>query len=125
MKYFIVILILFFTPHTLFGCSGDSSIFLFLKGYRSETQGKLDDAIECYKSAIKNDPSSSALRIELAVAYLKKGNLDEAEKVLKETIGLNKNNTDALKLLAGVYSARNMPEKAKALYEKMHRNKRR
>ncbi|HOJ42915.1 MAG TPA: tetratricopeptide repeat protein, partial [Syntrophorhabdaceae bacterium] len=68
MKYIIVILILFFTPITLFGSSNNSSIFFFLKGYRSETQGRLDDAVNYYKSAIEKDPSSAALRTGLAIA---------------------------------------------------------
>lgn len=95
-----------------------SSIVDFLKGYRSETRGQYDEAIEQYRAALRSDPDSVQLRAEIALLFLKKGEVAEAEKLLAEAMTINENDRNAMILLAGIYSARGEFLKAKAIYEK-------
>ena len=62
------------------------SIHHFLKGYRSDLQGDLDEAIENYRSALLYNQKSSSLMSELSFAYIKRGELNKAESILNEAI---------------------------------------
>ena len=89
------------------------SIHHFLKGYRSDLQGDLDEAIENYRSALLYNQKSSSLMSELSFAYIKRGELNKAESILNEAIKLDESNRNALILLGGIYSAKGDIEKAK------------
>ena len=58
----------------------------FLEGYRSSQAGKYDEALQYYKSALSLDPGSAQIKNEMALLYVKKGELDNAETLLKESV---------------------------------------
>lgn len=59
------------------------------KGQVMENRGKLDEAIDCYRNAVKYFPDSHTIHLRLAQAYLNKNKMDKAEMHLKfyETLG--------------------------------------
>ena len=113
---FLICAALLCTSDLLAGYSG--SVLSFLKGYRAEIRGRYDEAMEFYSEALREDPGSADVRTELALLYIKKGDLHKAEGLLKEAIAINGKSRSALILLASLYSATNELNKAKPLYEK-------
>jgi len=55
-----------------------------LQGYILESRGKLPEAIESYKQAVKLLPSDVTYQFNLAVAYYKNGDLRLARETLEE-----------------------------------------
>jgi tetratricopeptide (TPR) repeat protein len=66
--------------------SSGSSLLDFIKGYRDAQAGRYDSAIEYYRSALSLDPGSASIRTELALLYVKKGEFNRAEALLKESV---------------------------------------
>lgn len=95
-----------------------SPVVNFLKGYRAEIRGKYDEALDLYRAALRLDPGSVQLRAEIALLFIKKGDVAEAEKILTEALSIRENDRDVMVLLASIYGARGEFEKAKAIYEK-------
>ena len=61
---------------------------------------RYDEAAEIYLKCIKIDPNSDALHFNIAVMYMKTGNLEEAKKAVDKSLKLNPDHEDAKKLLA-------------------------
>ena len=118
MKRLVTCVIFVLLPICVIANDYSSSILSFLRGYRSEVQGKYDDAIEHYKSALRFDPKSSDIRSELSFSYIRKGEIDKAEPILQEAVKFNENNRSALILLGSIYSAKGEFDKAKTMYWK-------
>ena len=107
-KIFTVVFLVFLAASPALAAKGSgSSFFYFLEGYRSSQAGKYDEALQYYKSALSLDPGSAQIKNEMALLYVKKGDLDSAEKLLKESVEGEPKNRHSLMLLAGIYSSRN------------------
>jgi len=61
-----------------------------LRGYILENQGKLPEAIEAYKQAVKLLPADVTYSFNLAAAYFKNGDLRQAGQILEEILPLVK-----------------------------------
>ncbi len=59
-----------------------------LRGYILESQGKLPEAIESYKQAVKLLPSDVTYKFNLAAAYFKNGAFRQAGQILDEILPL-------------------------------------
>jgi len=59
-----------------------------LRGYILENQGKLPEAIESYKQAVKLLPSDVTYNFNLAAAYFKNGEFRQAGQILDEILPL-------------------------------------
>jgi len=71
--------------------------------YRAQLQlqqGDTNGAISTMQAAVKNDPSHALSHYHLSVAYRKSGNLDSAERELRETVRLRPDLVDAQRELA-------------------------
>lgn len=88
MKKGLLFLVLFILPFSLFGSDYSESILSYLKGYRSETKGDFEEALNQYKEALKLDPKSSEIRTDMAFLYIKKGEPDRAEELLQKALDL-------------------------------------
>jgi tetratricopeptide (TPR) repeat protein len=62
-------------------------------------QGKYPDAIAMYQSALKIDPSVTALKVNLAIAYFQIGDCGSAAKWLEQTLEANPDDRRSLQLL--------------------------
>jgi choline-sulfatase len=58
-------------------------------------QGMVDAAIQAYELSLESDPTSIETQEELAVAYLLRGRMAEAERILKGILVLNEANAKA------------------------------
>jgi len=58
-------------------------------------QGMVDAAIQAYELSLESDPTSIETQEELAVAYLLRGRMAEAERILKGILVLNEGNAKA------------------------------
>ncbi|MDD5542514.1 MAG: tetratricopeptide repeat protein [Acidobacteriia bacterium] len=79
------------------------SYYHYMLGHTLEEQGKVHEAIEEYKLAIKYDPTSSFLSSELAAAYARNSSIKDAVTAAEEAVKKDPNNLDAHRLLGNVY----------------------
>ncbi len=123
MKKFLIILLFVVLASPAFaGGETGSSLFSFLEGYRSAQAGRYDEAIEHYKSALSDDPGSASIRGELALVYVKKGEYDKAETLLKESVQIDPKNRHSLMLLSGLYLSKNEAGRSTEALRAMHSN---
>jgi tetratricopeptide (TPR) repeat protein len=94
-----------------------SPLYLFYKGYESVRQGKFNEALEYYKSALSLDPNSDVIKTELAFLFASKGEIQKAETLLVESLISPVKNRRTLLLLARIYLSKGQFDKAKGLYE--------
>ena len=118
MRKVLIFVLLTLLPLPILAEEKSSSIVDFFKGYHSEVRGQYDEAMEQYRSALRRDPGSVELRAEIALLFLKKGDVSEAEKLLTEALTMSENNRNIMILLAGIHSAKGEFQKAKVIYEK-------
>ncbi len=90
-------------------------------------QGHLDDGVALLEEVAANAPQFSAPRIDLGIAYHRRGDLEAAERNLKLALGLNENHPIAHNELGIVYrktgrfaDARRSYEAALAIYPSYH-----
>jgi tetratricopeptide (TPR) repeat protein len=93
--------------------------FHYMAAQIKANRGLLDEAIEEYKKAIRYDPQSALLRLELSRLYINKGLMDEAVRECLEAVALEPENVDALLTLGGLYSAENKTDLAAEHYKKV------
>lgn len=65
----------------------------------------IDRAVQNYKAALKDDPSSAAISSELADFYVQAGLLADAEADAQAALKANPNDLAALRLLARIYTS--------------------
>ncbi|MGD0489212.1 MAG: tetratricopeptide repeat protein, partial [Syntrophorhabdales bacterium] len=108
MKHILtVVFVVFLTYSPALAAKGSgSAFFYFLEGYRSSQAGRYDEALQYYKSALSRDPGSEQIKNEMALLYVKKGELDHAETLLKESVQGEPKNRHSLMLLAGIYASK-------------------
>lgn len=73
---------------------------LIYRGQLQLQEGDTTGAISTMQTAIKNDPSNALSHYHLSVAYRRSGNLDSAERELRETVRLRPDLVDAQRELA-------------------------
>ena len=118
MRRLILFILLALMPLPILAQEKGSSIVFFLKGYRSEIQGKYEEAMDNYRAALRLDPDSREIRTEIALLYIKKGDVAGAEQLLAEALSIDEDNRNVLILLASIYATRGETQKAKGMYEK-------
>src|ERR1700733_8379350 len=77
----------------------------FLKAEVAMNEGDRDEALTQYEEAVKYDPHSPELRVQLATMYVRSGRLKEALEQVNHAIAEKPNDPDALLLAAGINSA--------------------
>jgi tetratricopeptide (TPR) repeat protein len=97
----------------------ENPYYNFLRGYMDGMNGETDAAIEAFRKAIAQDPSSSYLHLCLARLYLKRNQPEEALIEAQTVVSLDPNDVDGYSLLAGIYSASNQIEEAIQAYERV------
>jgi len=77
----------------------------FLKAEVAMNEGDRSEALSEYEQAVKYDPNSAELRVQLATMYVRSGRLKEALEQVNHAIAEKPNDPDALLLAAGINSA--------------------
>ena len=77
----------------------------FLKAEVAMNEGDREEALSNYEQAVKYDPSSAELRVQLATLYVRSGRLKDALEQVNRAIADKPNQPDALLLGAGINSA--------------------
>lgn len=85
-------------------------------GLYCEDLGDIDRAIQEYQKALKADPQSSLLHLNLASVFIKKNDALSAIAQLKQSIGLAPDAVEPHAILALVYAAQNKPDLAAGEY---------
>lgn len=85
-------------------------------GVYCEDLGDIDRAIQEYQKALKTDPQSSLLHLNLASAFIKKNDAVSTIAELKQSIGLAPDAVEPHAILALVYAAQNKPDLATQEY---------
>jgi tetratricopeptide (TPR) repeat protein len=78
-------------------------------------QGHYDEAIKLLSRALEKHPYEAELPIALSRAYLMAGSIDQAIRPLRLILRRDKNNIEALKLLAEIFWLRNDQSKLQAV----------
>ncbi len=82
-----------------------------------EDLGQIDQAIQQYKSALSFDSKNNIIRLNLAVAYLKKGLSEQAVKELNTAAKIEPEAVEPHAVLAVLFSLQNKPDQANREYE--------
>ena len=88
----------------------------YIMGLYCEDLGDIDRAIQEYQKALKADPQSSLLHLNLASVFIKKNDALSAIAQLKQSIGLAPDAVEPHAILALVYAAQNKPDLAAQEY---------
>jgi tetratricopeptide (TPR) repeat protein len=92
----------------------------FLKGNDASIRGDTDSAIKYLNEAIEMRPDNNYLKRKLSIEYIKKGELENAEKILEKIVNESSfNDYISGNLLAGVYLAVKKPLLATMTYKKL------
>ena len=89
----------------------------YILGYNAELSGDWEGALEHYQKALKFDPGSDYLRVQMAYIYLKTGKAQEATAMAEEVVKANPNYIPALLLLGQLYNSQQRTDEAIAIYE--------
>ena len=87
-------------------------IYWTLLGDSKFRLNKTEDAYQCYRKAVKDDPSAERAWIGIATYHLVKGELDEAEDLFRRVVGLNDMSTRGHLGLGNVFLRRGQPSDA-------------
>ncbi len=81
-----------------------AAYYQFLLGRHLDSEGDSDGALAAYKRALDLDPSSAEIRVELATAYARRGDLEDAAAAARAALERDADNVEAHRLL-GMISA--------------------
>lgn len=95
------------------------AMFMNNRSAESLAAGRIDDAYWWSRAAIEAEPTFLTAYNTLAVVYLRRGALVQAERVLTQLVDLEPANAAALSNLVGVYVAQGRPEQAQAVRERL------
>lgn len=87
-------------------CPDDSLDILFFNGIFLSRQEKYSQAVDYYKRILLADPNNTNVMFNLAAAYERDGQFDEAETSFKQLIKLEPGNALALNYLGYMYADR-------------------
>lgn len=96
-----------------------TAMFMNNRSAESLAAGRIDDAYWWSRAAIEAEPTFLIAYNTLAVVYLRRGALVQAERVLTQLVDLEPANAAALSNLVGVYVAQGRPEQAQAVRERL------
>ena len=88
------------------------SYFYFLWGTHAEYERRFDEAVDAYEKALVCDPSALYIKHKLPLLHLKKGDTQQAIRILNENIGADPRDTASRKLLAGLLAQQKELDKA-------------
>jgi len=91
------------------GQSGDTVAAIAAKGERLVEAGRLTEAQELYKKALRSFPGNPDLYYELGMVYFRQENWAEAIKAYKNSIHRNPHDADTLFYLAQAYFLSTQP----------------
>ncbi|MGV0068524.1 tetratricopeptide repeat protein [Mycobacterium colombiense] len=96
---------------------GDKRYF-FLKGFLLRAQGRLDEALGAYRSALRVGDTRVSVHREIAFCFMNTGNYDEAVKACNRALALDAANPYVLDTLVSSYiGMKNYPKAKNALDE--------
>jgi tetratricopeptide (TPR) repeat protein len=93
----------------------------FLKAQKLLVADDIPGAIQEYEAALKNDPNSPLMEIELATLYQRQGNVKEALAHAEKALRLDPKQQEAYFLLAGLHVGMNQLAEATREYERVLR----
>src|SRR5512132_4261345 len=93
-------------PRIVFAQSSAEAYFDFLMARHLEAQGDSKGAQAQLEKAVAADPKSAEVRAELAAFHLRRDAADDAERVAKEALQLDGDNSEAHRVLGMLYAAR-------------------
>ena len=96
-----------------------SSYYYFILSQFKLKEGKIDEAIEDLKTAIRYEDKDPSLHVELATLYVHKRQLNEAVEECQAALARDPNFLPAHMLLGGIYSALKKNPEAIASYRKV------
>lgn len=96
-----------------------TAMFMNNRSAESLAAGQVDDAYWWSRAAIEAEPSFLPAYNTLAVVYLRRGALTQAERVLTQLLGLEPANAAALSNLVTVYVAQGRPADAQSTRERL------
>ena len=82
-------------------------------------QGDVNEAIWLLEQAIRHDPASSYLKLEMANLLLIKKEADKALVLVEQVIAADPDNVQALILAGSIYQEKKKPDQAAQAYEKV------
>ena len=91
-------------------------VALNLLGTIRAKQGRLDEAETLFVRAVVNAPAYSAARMNLAYLHLQKHEIDKAVLQLKEVLGVEPRNAEAMVVLGDAYLAGGLLDEAERQY---------
>ncbi|MFZ1991450.1 MAG: tetratricopeptide repeat protein [Alphaproteobacteria bacterium] len=89
-----------------------------LSGRILTAEGKLEDAVNEFTTALASEPGSVGLVADLAFAYMRAGHPDLAETEVRALVAAKPNDADASRLLGKICASVGKPQDAKAAYER-------
>lgn len=101
------------------GTRPDSPMPHFNLGVVLEEQGRLDEAISCYRKAVEIDPSCAVAHYNLGVAFDSQGAIDESIACYRSAVGARPDYPDALYNLAFALEKKGPHEEAIEIYRRV------
>jgi Tfp pilus assembly protein PilF len=95
------------------------AMFMNNRAAESVAAGQVDDAYWWSRAAIETEPTFLPAYNTLAVVYLRRGALMQAERVLTQLLALEPANTAALSNLVSVYTRQGRPADAQATQQRL------
>lgn len=93
----------------------------YLRGLMLERSSQLPEALDAYREALAQNPSSPYLHVRIGAAHLKLGRTEPAMKSFQRALSLDGANTEALRWMAIVYSTQGRLDEATDAYEQLVR----
>jgi len=100
----------------LAGCGSPDAVE---RGDARLAEGRPDEALKLYQSALEGQPNSTELLVRVATAQSRLGNLDGAEKTMLQAAALAPDSPKVLQNLGLVYLKRHRLEEALAAFERV------
>lgn len=97
----------------------EGAYYYFIMGIEAKNSNDLKKALSYFERALKEDPHSTYLRIEVSRALLKTGRVDEALSTAEGLVEQGPGHIPSLTLLGELYSSKGEYKKAADMYEKV------
>lgn len=94
-------------------------IFYFLQAELSKNNGDLDQALDYMTKAIKQDPDSIFLKIELAKIHVHNNEIDKADRVITQGLLTHPESKDLLSIFAQIKLIQGKDQEVPAIFEKI------
>ncbi|MCI0469801.1 MAG: tetratricopeptide repeat protein [Nitrospirae bacterium] len=91
----------------------------YMLGYEAEIDAKWDEALTHYSKALKIDPTSDYLKIQVSLMLVKLGRINEALPALEDVVRNHPDYLPALTLLGELYNSQKRVDDAIRIFEKI------